>query len=358
MRFLFKTRYEHDIRLFKHGGAVFWYGLLLAALLLAPWLLDSYYVGQLTQVMIFALAGLGLMVLTGYTGLVSLGHAAFFGIGAYTEAVLLERGLPFPLPLLAAAGVAAGAGVLIGRPTLRLAGLYLAIATFAFALIVEEVLARWESVTRGNNGLPVPASRLAGLDLSQGRPFYYLTAAVLVLVVLGLLNLLRSPTGRALIAIRDSEIAAQSMGVRLSRYKTTAFALSAGITGCAGALFAHKLGFLSPESFTVLQSLELLVLVVVGGLGSLHGAIYGALFVVALPQGIAIARDHLPDAITSQPGLEPLLFGLILILFILFEPYGIYGRWLKVKFYFQLFPVYKRATFKRQKTYTRSERLR
>ena len=358
MRFLFKTRYEQDIQLFKHGGAVFWYGALAAALVAAPLVLPDYYVGQLTQVMIFALAGVGLMLLTGFTGLVSLGHAAFFGIGAYAEAVLLGYGVPFPLTFLAAASLAALAGVGIGLPTLRLAGLYLAIATFAFSLIVQEALTRWESVTRGNNGLTVPPLRVFGWELSKGDPFYYLTAVTLALVILGALNLLRSPTGRALIAIRDSEIAAQSMGVRLSRYKTTAFALSAGVTGLAGALYAHKLRFLSPESFTVLQSLQLLVLVVVGGLGSLHGAVYGALVVVALPQAITIGRDTLPRVIMEQPGLEAGIFGMILVLFILLEPYGIYGRWLKVKFFFQFFPVYKRATFKRQKSYLRSERLR
>ena len=179
-----------------------------------------------------------------------------------------------------------------------------------------------------------------------------------MLVLLAALNVLRSPTGRAMIAIRDSEIAAQSMGVNLALYKTIAFGLSAFFTGLAGALFAHKIGFLAPDAFNVLLSIQLLLLVVVGGLGSLHGAIYGAIFVGALPQFIAIGRDFLPPNIASQPGLEPGLFGLILVLFIMFEPLGIYGRWLKIKLYFDLFPLYKRATFKRQKSYTKSERNR
>jgi branched-chain amino acid transport system permease protein len=193
-------------------------------------------------------------------------------------------------------------------------------------------------------------------------------------------NVLRAPTGRAWVAIRDSEIAAQSMGVHLARYKTMAFAYSAGLMGVAGALFAHKIGYLAPDIFSVLLSIQFLLMVVVGGLGSLHGALYGAVFVAILPVLISEARDRVPqwagqavallgrdagaavyqgvDRFVKQPGLEPGVFGLILVLFILFEPLGIYGRWRKVQLFFSTFPLYKRATFRRQKTYMRSERLR
>jgi len=369
MRFLFKTEYEQDIRIAKHSGYLWSYGALLIAVCAAPLMLEEYYIGQMTQLYIIAIAGVGLMLLSGYTGLISLGHAAFFGIGAYTEAVLTGNGLQLPFmeePIVFSffisfplSGIlAAIAGIAIGIPALRLVGIYLAMATFAFAIIIEEVFSRWESVTNGYTGLLVESIEMGGVDITDGVPFYFLSLAVLIVVILFSLNLLRSPTGRAMMAVRDSEISAQSMGVNLARTKTTAFALSAGITGLAGALFAHKLGFLSPESFTVLQSLELLVLVVVGGIGSLHGAIFGAMFVLALPQGLAIMKDYLPHVIAEQPGFEPLIFGLILVFFIIFEPFGIYGRWLKVKLYFQMFPLYKKATFKRQKSYMKSERLR
>ncbi|MBE7637914.1 branched-chain amino acid ABC transporter permease [Sneathiella sp. P13V-1] len=369
MRFLFKTSYEQDINIAKHSGYYWSYGALLLMVLAVPHFMEDYYVGQMTQLYIMAIAGVGLMLLSGYTGLISLGHAAFFGIGAYTEAVLTGNGLQLPFmdePLVFSffvafpmSGVlAAIAGIAIGIPALRLTGIYLAIATFAFAIIIEEVLSRWESVTNGYTGLLVESIYVGDLDLTDGTPFYYLCLGVLVAVILFSLNLLRSATGRAMMAVRDSEISAQSMGVNLAQTKTLAFALSAGITGLAGALFAHKLGFLSPESFTVLQSLELLVLVVVGGLGSLHGAVFGAMFVLALPQALAIMKDYLPHSIAEQPGFEPLIFGLILIFFVVFEPLGIYGRWLKVKLYFQMFPLYKKATFKRQKSYMKSERLR
>ncbi|MEH6475980.1 MAG: branched-chain amino acid ABC transporter permease [Sneathiella sp.] len=369
MRFLFKTKYEQDIKIAKHSGYYWSYGALLAAVLIVPFFLEEYYVGQMTQLYIMAIAGVGLMLLAGYTGLVSLGHAAFFGIGAYTEAVLTGNGVSLPFmeePIVFSffisfplAGLFAGlAGVVIGIPALRLVGIYLAIATFAFAIIIEEILSRWESVTHGYSGLMVEAVYIGDIEISDGTPFYYLCLGVLVAVILFSLNLLRSPTGRAMMAVRDSEISAQSMGVNLAQTKTIAFALSAGITGLAGALFAHKLGFLSPESFTVLQSLELLVLVVVGGLGSIHGAIFGALFILALPQALAILKDYVPTQIAEIPGIEPLIFGLILVFFIIFEPMGIYGRWLKVKLYFQMFPLYKKATFKRQKSYMKSERLK
>ena len=161
-----------------------------------------------------------------------------------------------------------------------------------------------------------------------------------------------------MVAIRDSEISAQSMGINLARYKTFAFAISAVITGLAGALFAHYVRYLAPDAFDVLLSVQFVTIVFVGGLGSLHGAIFGALFVRLLPQFIAIIRDDLPFGIGRLPGLEPSLFGLVLVLVILFEPGGIYGRWIKIKHWFQAYPLKRRTSFRRQKSYARSERLR
>ena len=199
---------------------------------------------------------------------------------------------------------------------------------------------------------------LFGVRLNEEWKLYYLALAVLTLVVLGVLNLLRAPTGRAFVAIRDSEISAQSMGIHLARYKTASFALSAAITGLAGALYAHKLQFISPEQFGIILSIELAMMIFIGGIGSLHGAIYGAIFLIALPQLIAVAKDFLPAAIGHQTGLEPTIFGLILVLVIVFEPLGIYGRWLKVRHYLQTFPLYKQDMFRRQKTFMKSERAR
>jgi branched-chain amino acid transport system permease protein len=345
-----------------------------------PFLVPSYLV-DISLVFIYGLCGLSLMVLAGYTGLVSLGHAAFLGIGAYAHVYFSQDlGVPWVLSVALAAMITAGAGVLVGLPALRMTGVYLTIATLAFALIIQEVLSHWEVVTGGLKGKAVAKAVIFGFSFGGGAAFYFLCLAFLAGGLWLTQNLLSAPTGRAWVAIRDSEIAAQSMGVNLAAYKTIAFAYSAGLMGVAGALFAHKIGYLAPDIFTVLLSIQFLLMVVVGGLGSLHGALYGAVFVALLPVLISEARDSVPgffgqatslfgaqaasavsgavDRFVKQPALEPGVFGLILVFIILFEPLGIYGRWMKLKLYFSLFPLYKRATFKRQKTYMRSERLR
>jgi len=350
---------QTNLLLFPHRGQRVWYGLLLAALLLAPLALDEFYLGELTLVLIYGVAGVGLMLLVGYTGLASLGHAAFLAIGAYAHAWLLAHGAPLPASLCLAGLIAAVAGALIALPAVRMTGLYLAIATLAFAVIVEQILIHWEAVTGGFRGMPVAAAVMFGYELGTGWAFYYLCLAVLALVLLASANLLGAPTGRAFIAIRESEISAQSLGINLALTKTVAFALSAGFTGLAGALFAHKLGYLAPDAFDIMTSIQLLLMVVVGGLGSLQGAVLGAIFISFLPQLLAVLRDALPAAIARQPGLEPGLFGLILVLVILFEPQGIYGRWLRIKRYYQLSPQERGKTpFKRQKAYWRTERMR
>lgn len=380
MRFVFKTSYGQDSALFRDAVQRNWYIALFLALLVLPRLVPEY-VGDISLVFIYGLCGLSLMVLAGYTGLVSLGHAAFVGIGAYVYVFLAQDlGMPWIVAVAAAVAATAGSGVLVGLPALRMTGVYLSIATLAFALIIQEVFTRWDSVTGGLKGKPVGKAVAFGVSLGTDERFYFLCLAFLIAGLWLTANLLRSPTGRAWVAIRDSEVAAQSIGVNLAVYKTMAFAYSAGLMGAAGALFAHKIGFLAPDIFSVLFSIQFLLMVVVGGLGSLHGAVYGAIFVAMLPVLISQSRDAVPvwaghvfgvfgkdagnavfsgvDRFVKQPGLEPGIFGLILVLFILFEPLGIYGRWTKIKVYFSTFPLYKHATFRRQKSYMRSERLR
>ena len=358
MRFIFKTNYAQDIRLAKHGGHVFWYGALMLLLLVAPWLVAEYWLAQLTFVMIYAIAGLGLMLLAGFTGLFSLGHAAFLGVGAYTQAVLTNMGLPFPLALACAAGLSAAVGLVVGLPALRVKGIYLGIATLSFGFIVEEVLARWESVTGGNAGIHVKKPDIFGWQLNTGEEFYFLCLVITVVATLGILNLLRAPTGRAFVAIRDSEISAQSMGIHLAYYKTLSFALSAALAGVAGALYAHQLQFISPDQFNILQSIDLLLMIVIGGLGSVHGVFLGAIFLITMPQAIAIVKDYLPAFIGQAPGLQGLVYGVVLVAFVLFEPMGLYGRWLKIRTYLQMFPFYRKGMFKRQKSFQKSDRLK
>jgi branched-chain amino acid transport system permease protein len=380
MRFQFKTSYNQDIRLFKDRVDAGWYGLLALAVVALPMLMSDYYVGEATWVFIYGICGVSLMVLVGYTGLVSLGHAAFLGIGAYAHAFFLKNGIPWIPSVVLAIAITTASGIVVGLPALRMTGIYLAIATLAFSVIIQEVFSRWESVTHGFAGMPVEKPTILGIAFHDEGPFYYLCLFFLVLVLWLTRNLLRSPTGRAWIAIRDSEIAAQSMGVNLAIYKSIAFAYSAALMGLAGALFAHKIAYLAPDIFTILLSIQFLLLVIVGGLGSLHGAVFGAIFVALLPPLIAILRDSIPasmhDAASAtnikllailgdgvgdflkKPGVEAGIFGLILVLVILLEPLGMYGRWVKIRVFFSTFPMYRGATFKRQKSYMRSERLR
>ena len=358
MRFIFKTRYEQDIRLAKHGGQVFWYSALMAVMLAAPWLFSEYWLAQLTFVLIYAVVGLGLMLLSGFTGLFSLGHAAFLGVGAYAQAALTHHGVPAPIALIGAGVIAALVGVIVGLPALRVKGIYLAIATLAFGFIVEEVFARWESVTGGNAGIHLSAPDVFGFKLDDDVSFYFACLLVTVLATLAILNLLRAPTGRAFVAIRDSEVSAQSMGIHLARYKTLSFAISAALAGVGGALYAHKLQFISPDQFNIIQSIDLLLMVVIGGLGSVHGAFLGAIFLITMPQVISLTKDYLPSVIGQAPGLQAVVYGVVLVSFVLFEPMGLYGRWLKVRAWIELFPFYRQGMFKRQKSFQKSDRLK
>ena len=344
------------------GGGVFWHGLLGIALLSMPLAVDDYLLGQSIFVLVYAIAGVGLVLLSGWTGQISLGHAAFMASGAYTHALLQNEGFGILISLPAAALLSAALGVLVGLPALRVKGVYLAFATYAFAFIVEEVLARWESVTGGNHGLFLDFPEIVlpfwSWRFESDASFYYLALFLFGLCLLVALNILRTSTGRAFAAVRDSEIAAQSMGISLARVKTMAFAISAAMAGLAGALYGHILSTITPESFTIFLSINLLIIIVIGGLTSLHGAVFGSIFIVVLPQMLSSLRETLPAAIAEQTGLETMMFGLVIILFVLFEPMGIYGRWLKIKSYFDLFPLYRKGSFTRQRSYMVSERNR
>ena len=381
MRPIFQTDYDQDIRLMRHSGYWWSYGVLLLLVILAPLAIGSYLQSQIVFVFIYSIVGVGLLILAGFTGQASLGHAAFLAIGAYTAGFMQQHGVPFLLYLPLSAVLTGVVGALVGFPALRLAGIYLVIATIAFGFIIEEVAARWESVTNGNDGMRIRQIELFGATLGRdGYGFYYLCLGLLIVVILLALNVLRSPTGRAFIAIRDSETAARSIGVNLAVYKVAAFSISAAMTGLAGCLYAHKLSFISPEMFTLFLSLEFIIVILIGGVGSLHGAVLGSIFVVMVDPFLGYLKDDVPRmagnlaralgaanpgavqdalaAVGGAAGLKGAIYGVIIIVFIIFEPYGLYGRWLKIRLYFELFPLYKKATFKRQKTYVKSERNR
>ncbi|MCE8511467.1 branched-chain amino acid ABC transporter permease [Ruegeria pomeroyi] len=365
MRIVFKTDYMQDIRPWKDGYQLSLYMILLAIVIAAPWLLDTFYLGELTNVLIWAIAGMGLMVLTGHTGQASLGHAAFLAFGCYANVILLEAGVPFLIAFPLAGVITGLIGATVAIPALRLHGIYLAIFTLALSILVDDIIVLTEPWTGGVSGKYIAGIDLFGLTIDRwGTPmlFYWLVLAVTVIVTLGYINLLRSPLGRSFIAVRDSEVSAQAMGVDIARTKTISFGLSCMVTGWAGAFMGLFAGAFNNETFSVVISIELLMMIVIGGLGSIHGAFFGAIVIGFLPQFLSIAKEYVGavfgGSTVAIPGLEFGIFGMILIAFILLEPMGIYGRWLKIRTFFELFPFYRKDMFKRQKSYLKTERLR
>lgn len=358
MRTLFKTSYAFDIDHLVDPGERIRVGLLIALALALPLFLSGYALSEMLMFLCYAIAGLGLMVLTGFSGQVSFGHAAFLGVGAYAQVWLLNQGVPFMLALPLAGLISGGIGALLGRAASRMHGFYLAIATLAFAILMETVFGAAGPVTGGHMGIQVPGIALLGRPVESPWLLYYIYLGVLLFLVWGVANLKRAPTGRAMVAVRDSETSARSLGVNVARTRILAFFTSAFITGIAGALMAHQLFYLSPETFALGESLKLLLMIVVGGLGTISGAIIGAVFVSFLPNAIEALREVLPGAIAHQVGLEPFLFGAIIAGFIIFEPDGLYGRWRKLRLFLETYPYYKRASAARQKRYLKTGRFK
>jgi branched-chain amino acid transport system permease protein len=358
MQYLFKTRYEDDIRFLKRTGEKIRVGAVIVFAVLVPFLFQSYYVAEIGLLMIYAIAGIGLMMLTGFTGQVSFGHAAFLGIGAYGHSILISHGVPFMVSIVLTVLIAGLIGMALGRSASKMHGFYLAVATLAFAILAETVFGEWVSLTGGHGGFAVPEMKILGVHMATATQQYYVDLVLTLFVAWGASNLMRSPTGRSFLAVRDSELSARSLGINVEWVKVKSFGISAAITGLAGALLAHHLTYLAPEVFGILESLKLLLMIVVGGLGSIPGAILGAIFISLLPIALSFMKDVLPPALGQQAGLEPLLFGLIIVIFIVFEPQGIHGRWMKLRHFFETFPYYRKASFVRQKSYLKTERMR
>jgi branched-chain amino acid transport system permease protein len=290
--------------------------LVLGAVALAvwPWVAPRYFVFLASVILVNAIVAIGLNLLSGYTNQLSFGHAGFLAIGAYTAAVVTLRapGVPVIATLVLAGLFTAAVGLAFGIPCLRLGGLYLTMATLAFGFVITEAILNLDTLTHGADGLRVPTARLGALALSTDAARYYLVAAVAAVMVAAAVNLVRTRTGRAFLAIRESEIAAQASGVPVATYRALAFGLSAFYTGVAGGLFAFVVGFLSPDAFDVFLSVDFVVMIIVGGLGSVPGSIIGAALVTLLHDGLAAFQNY-----------RPLIFGALLIACMLFMPGGV-----------------------------------
>lgn len=318
--------YREDLRFARKPITWVLLGVLLAALLALPWYAHSSWVVRLTVIALYAIGVMGQNILIGYTGQISFGQAGFLAIGAYTFGHLKLLGVPFLLALLGA-GITAGlAGVLVGFPSLRLKGPYLAIATLGFGIAVYQIFANSELLSGGRSGLAVPKLEPA-FGLSREVYVYYIYLGLLLAFTVAAYNLISSYVGRAFVAIRDSDIAAEVMGVNLARYKLLAFAVSSFYTGVHGGLFAQFLGHLEPQTFNVAESLTLFVAVIVGGLASVEGSILGATFVILVP-----------TLLSEYRWFVPVLFGATILVVLIFEPLGLAGRWLKTRLYFGLWP--------------------
>lgn len=349
-----KRDYYEDIRLFSSKVEIFWFLALLAGLAVFPFFARAYektfYIYMANYLALHILVAVGLNLLVGYTGQISLGHAGFFAIGAYCTLVFMtELHLPFVVALPVAGLISALFGFLLGLPALRLEGPYLAIATLGFGLTVTQVIGRM-SIFGGRQGLHAPDLTIGPLLVKGDFDLYWIVVPLTVVMTIAARNLVKTKVGRAFIAVRDSDIAAQTMGVNLTFYKTLAFAISAFYTGIAGGLFAFSLGFIEPTVFNIMLSILFLAMVVVGGLGSIFGSIAGGILVaflnikLAAVQNLPLVGDffmHLSEkyfSVSGLPNIQFIVYGLIMVLIIIFEPLGLYGFYLRSKRYLKTWP--------------------
>ncbi len=313
-------------------------------LCVAPLFLSNYYLNLLIQIGYLGIAALGLNILVGFTGQISLGHSAFFGFGAFASAYISNQGIPvfFAIPL---AGLATTAvGMIFGIPSARIKGLYLAIATLASQFILEDFFNRAEWFSGGSAGALAESFSIFGFVFDSDERFFYVVLVYLVIMYIAAANLMRSRDGRALVAVRDHYLSAEIMGINLTKYRILSFGISSFYAGVGGALFAHYLGFVSVEGFSILLSIQFLAMVIIGGLGSIMGSLMGTAFMVLLPEvmeGLVAGLSNFEWASGLGAGLaflKQMAIGLAIILFLIFEPDGLAHRWRLIKAYWKLYP--------------------
>jgi branched-chain amino acid transport system permease protein len=339
----FRVNYKQDMALYKIPRVRYRVLLILAFFFIYPLLASPYYISLATIAGIASIGAIGLNILTGYTGLISIGVGAFLGVGGYASAILTTKlGIPFWFAVPLAGVTTAAVGALFGVPSLRLKGLYLAMATLAAQVIILFAINNWDSLTGGTAGIIVQRPELFGFTFSSERSYYYLVLVVLIGTALFTMNLFRTRIGRAFVAIRDRDLAAEVMGINLFKYKIFAFAISSFFIGIGGALMGHYTRVIGPEHYSIGVSIAYLAMILIGGLGSVVGSIYGAVFITLLPvvlrEGIAIIGPFVPVLENHFSGLRELVFGLVIILFLIYEPDGLAKMWRNLKDYFKLWP--------------------
>ncbi len=339
----FNTTYKQDMALFRTKFLKFWVGVFFVFLLIFPFVANVYLLSLANIIGIAVVGALGLNILTGFAGQISLGHGAFIGVGAYTSALLVMRlHIPFWFALPAAGLFTAIVGMIFGIPSLRVKGLYLAIATLAAQVIINFVMIHWSSLTKGTSGLPVDPPRLFGIVFDTDQKYYFITMAFAVLATTFAKNLQRTRVGRAFMAVRDNDLAAEIIGINLFKYKLLAFFVSSFYAGIAGALWAHYVTIITPEHFTIAESINYLAMIIIGGIGSVLGSIFGAIFMVLLPEVLRLIADALSGVYPSIgnffSAMREVVFGLTIILFLIYEPDGLNHRWQMIKAYWKLWP--------------------
>jgi branched-chain amino acid transport system permease protein len=341
----FRERYDQEITVFSTDFGRLWAGIGLVLLLAVPLLASPYMMYVFNMIGIAAIAAIGLNILIGFTGQISLGHGAFFGVGAYAGAIFATTlQLPMFLSIPAAGLVTAGIGMIFGIPSGRLKGLYLTIATLAGQFIIEYLLIHWEFLTKGTMGITLPPVRIPGFAVMGDIGFYYIIFIALAGMVWVAINLMRTRYGRAFIAIRDNDRAAEGMGIPIFPYKLLSFGISSFYAGFAGALWAFYMGSITAEPFNLGLSVEYIAMVIIGGLGSISGSIFGAVFITLLNESLRFGTEMLMNTgMVSQSGLNvaPLrefIFGLAIVLFILLEPRGLAEVWRIIRSGFRLWP--------------------
>ncbi len=345
---IYHTTYQGDMALYPLPLAKASYGLVVLLLLALPLAADSHTMAITNLIGLAAIGAIGLNILTGYTGQVSLGHGAFMMVGAYTAAILSARyGMPFWVGLPAGGAVAAAVGAFFGIPSLRIKGLYLAIATLAAQFIIEWSINHIPWIGGGvQSTIYVPTPSLFGWEFNNEYRRYFMILPVFVLAYVGALNLVRSRVGRAFIAIRDRDVAAEIIGVDIFKYKLLAFAVSSFYAGVAGALWSYYLKIANYEHFILTTSIQYLAMVIIGGLGSVLGSVFGAVFITLLPivlvyvvEGVAGLFGFTYASIADfLANLRLVIFGGLIILFLAIEPEGLYRMWGNIKRYFRFWP--------------------